>query len=76
MAVENVSSPVLTTLVCANCSARTEMEMPTNSCIRQWTCPNCGTELRADPSADGCGCVACRYGTVSCPPARSGDGCC
>ena len=61
------------TITCPECAAQTKEEMPTDSCLFFYECPDCKTRLK--PLAGDC-CVFCSYGDVKCPPIQQGDGCC
>ncbi len=55
------------TIVCPECGAATESQMPESSCQYFWDCPACGAVLR--PESGDC-CVFCSYGDVPCPPVQ------
>lgn len=58
---------------CPHCGFKTTERMPVNACIFFYECPACGGIVRPKP---GDCCVFCSYGTVGCPPAQQGAGCC
>lgn len=60
------------TLTCPDCGHQATAQMPTDACQFFYDCEGCGKRLKPKP---GDCCVFCSYGTVPCPPIKSG-GCC
>lgn len=60
-------------ITCPECGVKAREQMPTNACMFFYECKGCLTLL--SPNAGDC-CVFCSFGSVKCPPAQSGTGCC
>lgn len=60
-------------ITCPHCGHRKREEMPVDACQFFYDCEGCGVLLR--PKEGDC-CVFCSYGSVPCPPAQQGGGCC
>ncbi|RKZ35292.1 MAG: hypothetical protein DRQ37_06750 [Gammaproteobacteria bacterium] len=56
------------TITCPNCEHQHDEEMPTDSCVYFFECPNCKALLC--PEGEDC-CVFCSYGSVACPPIQA-----
>ncbi len=61
------------TITCSECGFQKQEEMPTDSCVFFYECENCQELLK--PKKGDC-CVFCSYGSVECPPKRTGTDCC
>jgi hypothetical protein len=60
-------------LTCPHCGCAKAETMPVDACLWFYECTRCKTMLR--PRVGDC-CVFCSYGSIRCPPAQEGDGCC
>lgn len=60
-------------ITCPQCGRQDRQRMPTDACQYYYDCTGCGELLK--PKAGDC-CVYCSYGSVKCPPAQVGGGCC
>ncbi|MGK7370991.1 MAG: GDCCVxC domain-containing (seleno)protein [Candidatus Halalkalibacterium sp. M3_1C_030] len=55
------------TIICPKCRHQSTEEMPTDSCLYFWQCPNCKKVLK--PLEGDC-CVFCSFGDHPCPPVQ------
>ncbi|MDA9231158.1 hypothetical protein N9O56_01130 [Rickettsiales bacterium] len=60
------------TITCPNCKKRIIEEMPTNSCLFFYDCPECKKTIK--PKKGDC-CVFCSYGNNPCPPKQQKCNC-
>jgi len=62
------------TITCPNCGFKKEDNMPENTCVYFYRCPECNTQSKAK---DGDCCVYCSYADYPCPNAQLiGSACC
>jgi hypothetical protein len=59
------------TITCLYCGHQAAETMPTDACVRFYTCKACARMLRPK---DGTCCVFCSYGSVPCPPVQEERG--
>ena len=61
------------TIVCPRCGHRATETMAIDACRFFYDCKGCGARIK--PKEGDC-CVFCSFGTVPCPPMRTGNACC